>query len=78
MCSNPVSDMLDLIICKLKARKLRILHLDVDRKERVEGREIIRGECSGFKPLTNKTQIPRRCVKAEHFHGSYVNFAFAD
>jgi len=23
MCSNPVSDMLDLIICKLKARKLR-------------------------------------------------------
>lgn len=37
MCSNPVSDTWDRIICKLKTRKLGILHLDVDRRKEGEG-----------------------------------------
>jgi len=43
-----------------------------------KGREIIHGEYAGFKPLTNKVQIPRICAKAVHFLRSCVNFAFAN
>lgn len=73
-----MSDTLDLIICKLKARKLGILHLDVDGKKGGGRGEIIRGEYTWFKPVTNEAQIAKRCVKAAHFCRSCVNFAFAN
>lgn len=47
-------------------------------RRRGKGRKIIHGEHTGFKPLANTAQIPRRCVKAAHFLRSWVNFAFVN
>lgn len=47
-------------------------------RRRGKERKIIHGEYTGFKPLTNTAQIPRRCVKAARFLRGCVNFAFTN